>query len=458
MTLIRRASAPVTIGIIGALLSVAALTVTHAGAGAAAAPATPAAVDAAFQKLWDARSPAEAGRFVEAIVGTGVSYDEALRRLKQGRSYTAQKPGRVMLTNRTEDKVEHYYAVTVPAAYDPAKRYQVRFHLHGGVMGRSTNQPRNSGDIGTLAGAEQFYVIPYGWTKAPWWSEDQVLNMRAIVDSLKRTYNIDENRVVVSGVSDGATGAYYLAMRETTPYASFLPLNGFIMVLANVDTGIHDELYPNNLRNKPLFVVNGGRDRLYPISAVEPYVLHMKKTGVTIDYHPQPLGEHNTAWWPDVKESFETFAADHPRNPSPDRLTWETANLKHNRAHWLVIDKLGAQAPSVNDARNLPDVNEFSPIDVMAVPLFDRRKSSGRVDLVRSGNSVAATTRGVAAYTLLVSPDAFDLAQPIKVTSNGRVVFDARVQPSVATLVKWAAHDNDRTMLYAAEIPIKPAR
>jgi hypothetical protein len=94
----------------------------------------------------------------------------------------------------------------------------------------------------------------------------------------------------------------------------------------------------------------------------------------------------------------------------------------------------------------------------MAIPLFERREPSGRVDLVRIGNAVEATTRGVAAFTLLISPDAFDLTQPIKVTSNGRVVFDAKVQPSAATLMKWAARDNDRTMLYAAEIPIRLGR
>ncbi len=71
------------------------------------------------------------------------------------------------------------------------------------------------------------------WNDAPWWSDDQILNLNAIVDSLKRTYNVDENRVVLSGVSDGATGAYYIAMRDTTPFASFLPLNGFFMVLAD---------------------------------------------------------------------------------------------------------------------------------------------------------------------------------------------------------------------------------
>ena len=51
-------------------------------------------------------------------------------------------------------------------------------------------------------------MIPYAWNDEPWWSDDQVLNLHAIVDDLKRRYNIDENRVVVAGVSDGGTGAY----------------------------------------------------------------------------------------------------------------------------------------------------------------------------------------------------------------------------------------------------------
>ena len=196
-------------------------------------------------------------------------------------------------------------------------------------------------------------------------------------------------------------------MRETTPFASFLPLNGFIMVLANLDTGIRDQLSPNNLRNKPFYVVNGGRDRLYPTSAVEPYVLHLKKAGVSVDYHPQPLGEHNTAWWPDVKESFERFAADHPRDPSPARLTWETSNLKHNRAHWLVIDKLGAHAgrPAEPSGRRTTTARSRS------WPFRCSNAVPPRVAwiCVRTGNIVEATTRGVAAFTLLVSPDAFDL-------------------------------------------------
>jgi hypothetical protein len=86
--------------------------------------------------------------------------------------------------------------------------------------------------------------------------------------------------------------------------------------------------------------------------------------------------------------------------------------------------------------------------------LFARAGRSGRVDLVRTGNVVEASTHGVTAFTLLLSPDQFDFAKPVKVIANGRTVFDGRVQKDVRTLTKWAAIDHDRTMLFGAELKI----
>ena len=90
--------------------------------------------------------------------------------------------------------------------------------------------------------------------------------------------------------------------------------------------------------------------------------------------------------------------------------------------------------------------------------MFAQLKTRGRVDLVRTGNTVQATTRGVGAFTLLLSPDKFNFKQPVKVVANGKEVFNGRVTPDVKTLFKWASYDNDRTMLYAAELKIKLAR
>jgi hypothetical protein len=502
--------------------------------------------DALFERFWDARDPAEAAAATEAIVNGNISFDEALERLKRGRAFAPDAPRGLVRSSHQLGGAAFAYTVQVPDTYDPARQYQVRFQLHGGV-GRPEGARRGPASIGSLAGTEQIYVMPSAWDDAPWWHRSQVDSLRIILDRVKRSYNVDENRVVVSGVSDGGTGAYYFAMRDTTPYAAFLPLNGFMMILANPSLQIREQLFPNNLRNKPFFIVNGGLDHLYPTSLVEPYVRHLQRGGVAVSYEPQPNGAHNTAWWPEVRDSFERFAREHPRDPHPAMLTWQVdeADLKVRdgfqafgppRAHWLSIDALSV--PRAEDP--LPDLNEFAagessnfgvraagmritsvtkgsnadsfgllPGDLVlsinardipegvplldmleiydpgtsltfrvnrngasvelagvfkpevtanVVPLFRRPRSSGRVDLVRDGNTIRATTRGVAAFTLLISPDVFDLARPITVVVDGRIMFNGRVEKNLATLMKWAARDNDRTMLYAAEIQVASIR
>ena len=489
-------------------------------------------VDAAFSRFWRAASPAEAVAAGDAIVASGVSFDEALTRLKNGRPYLADVPkGVVRLTHRLS-AIDYPYMLDVPESYDPARKYPVRIQLHGGV-GRPEATSRGNG-IGALAGVEQIYVLPTAWASVEWWTDRQLANLRSILDSVKRTYNVDENRVVLSGVSDGATGAYYVAMRETTPFASFLPLNGALVVLRNPRVGADGEMFPQNFVNKPFFIVNGGKDPLYPTSIVEPYIRQMEEHGVSLTYLPQPEAGHNTAWWPDVKNTYEAFVRDHPRQPVPDSLTWETDQTAGtNRAHWLVIDEL---APLRPERLALPDVNVFfgppianfgvrasgaritsvlsgtsadrfgilpgdvivrandrtvpfgvdvvevlsffdprtplsvivsrdnKPVELKGVfepvdmprtaPMFSHAVRSGRVDLVRAGNTVTATTRGVARFTLLLSSDVFDFAAPVRVVADGKVVFQGTVTPSLATLLKWAARDNDRTLLFGAEVTV----
>ena len=70
----------------------------------------------------------------------------------------------------------------------------------------------------------------------------------------------------------------------------------------------------------------------------------------------------------------------------------------------------------------------------------------------------AVSTRGqatrAAAFTLLLSPDMIDFSKPVVVTVNGKPAFDGAVKKDAATLMRWAAKDNDRTALYGAELKI----
>ena len=98
------------------------------------------------------------------------------------------------------------------------------------------------------------------------------------------------------------------------------------------------------------------------------------------------------------------------------------------------------------------------PDDVPAQPgrtAFPRPDPAGRVQLLRNGNDISVATRGVRRYTLLLSPEQFDFQQPIRVTTNDVVSFDDMVEPDPAALLRWAARDRDRTMLFGAQLDVE---
>jgi hypothetical protein len=524
-------------------LAVVAGSFAAALAASAAQDAT-AAIDRTFKSFWSAPNANAAADRIDAIVKTGVSFEDALTRVRHGREYDADVPrGLQFGRHRTFDAMEHEYVFVVPETYDPTRPYQVRVQLHGGIA-RARPPVANRIRTDSLpGGVEEISVFPIGWVRSLWWSGTQVDNLGRILDRLKRTYNIDENRIYLTGTSDGGTGVYFVAFRDPTPWASFLPLIGHMMVLAVPTVRTEGEMFPGNAVNKPLYVVNTGRDRLYPAHITQIYVDHLRRLGGTVVFRVYPKMDHSTAWWPNERPEFEAFVHDHPREPLPENISWQTERVdRFNRAHWLIIDRLG----SVEGESRLPDTNllhrgreldfglrinssadrgrrahevipgsnafqmglragdrflelngkpvetgrdiaqgmetwtegdrvrliveragdrialegVFQPaeVDVPPTPIFPRRKPSGRVDLVRRGNVVEASTEGVRAFTLLLSPSIFDFRRPIEIVANGRTVFEGVVEPSVATMLKWAARDNDRTMVFGAELNIELAK
>lgn len=86
---------------------------------------------------------------------------------------------------------------------------------------------------------------------------------------------------------------------------------------------------------------------------------------------------------------------------------------------------------------------------------FPHPVASGRVQLLREGNDIAVVTRGVRRYKLLLSPEQFDFTAPVRVLTNDVESFEGMLEPSPQTLLRWAARDRDRTMLFGAELDIE---
>lgn len=353
----------------------------------------------------------------------------------------AVETGVVMDARVASDGTRFPYFLQIPEGYTPDRQYPVRFFLHGGVS-RAAWEGATSGwwrSPERVASEEYIGVFPAAWNAQRWWQPSQLENLRGILREVGTTYNVDENRVVLIGVSDGGTGAYYAAFRDTTPWASFLPFISHPAVLLNPRAGASGSVFRTNLTNKPLFIVNGEDDRLYPTRAVDPFVADFSSAGVEMVYRPLEGYGHETAWWPDEASNIEAFIDARPRDPHPVCMSWEAEPTAPARAHWLRLDSYGDTPLDVGMARS---------------PLLDGGAPSGRVDAQRVGNEVRLGSSGVTVVTLLLSPDVFDFAAPVRVRWNGVLVFDGTVAASTEVLQRWAERDHDRTMLYGAEVQV----
>src|SRR5882672_10001732 len=109
--------------------------------GVSATKTSAPAADAAFSSFFGARTAREAAAASDQIVASGVGFDEAYGRLRQGRAYSRGVPRGVVQGSYGTETGEYFYTLDVPESYDPARKYQVRVQLHGGLGRIEANAP-----------------------------------------------------------------------------------------------------------------------------------------------------------------------------------------------------------------------------------------------------------------------------------------------------------------------------
>ena len=389
-----------------------------------------------------ATTMAERDTIVDRLLARDPDFEDLYAELARGPTFSRDASrGVVQGSNRTSDGSEHHFAFVVPDSYDPSLPIAVRFMLHGGV-GTDDRQKGGRGPIENLRRVPEITVLPSSWRQDPWWSEIQVENLAAILQFLKRHYNVDPNRVHLAGVSDGAAGVYYVAMKDTTPWAGFLPFIGDPGVLRSVAR--ESQLHLVNLRNKPFFVVNTGQDPLYPTQHARPSIEALRVGGVEVEFRSQEGFGHNTNWWPNERGNIARFVSERPREPHPATLDWAVDDsLSYNRAHWLVVRELSG-------VPRRPQRHDWN--EIAGEPFSARRRTFGEVSVQRRGNVFEIESAGVRRLSLLLSPAVVDFSEAVRVVANGSTIHEGLPETSSRVLVEWWMRDRDRSMLYAAEL------
>ena len=379
--------------------------------------------------FWSANTEVEIESNKRRLIAQASNIETLYRWLNAGPAFAQDVAlGQQESARIDRDGTRYPFVYLIPETYDATQSYPVEFMLHGGVS-RPEWDPggewwRRGYD--SLKKEDRIVVVPAAWNTAFWWFDNQADNLPSILKELKQIYNVDDNRVTLSGVSDGGTGAYFFAFKQSTEWAAFFPYIGHPGVLRNPQSGPGYKLYFENLMSRPLYIVNGENDPLYPVSSIEPFIKILQEANIGHVFRAIEDGGHNTNWLPDEQPMIEQFKLDNPRVPFPSELRWVADRSdRYNRNLWLRIEELTAEG------------------------------QPGIMTVNKEGNSFTITAESVDAFTLLLSPEQVDFSEEVSVVVNGRPIFIGKVEQDMNTLLDWVVRDHDKSLLYTAALSLR---
>jgi acetyl esterase/lipase len=299
-------------------------------------------LDPLMKAFFAAADPAARRAAIAAIRAASPDPMEVEKRLRQGRTYPADAPkGWQILTQTGTDGKARPYHVYVPKGYDPARKHPAAVSLHGGVN-RVNLLPEsilNQMQAEIEKDADRFgllVIVPLGQRSATWFDGVGMTNILAQLAAVKRRYNMDEDRVLLGGFSDGGSGGFVMGLYYPTPWAGFFALSGSISVAGAAP----DQAFPGNLSNRPIHAANGGIDPLYPSVLQKIFIDQLKEQGARITWTDYPASGHDTGYMKQEDPKVNDFLLKTVRNPSPKRVVWEASNAMVGRCDWIRIDEV----------------------------------------------------------------------------------------------------------------------
>jgi len=187
------------------------------------------------------------------------------------------------------------YLFYVPEDYAKSRKpWPVVLFLHGaGERGDDLEKVKVHGPPRLAAQGKKLSFIgisPQCPERAWWTSEVDVL--KALLDDIAAKYNVDENRVYLTGLSMGGFGTWALAIDQPTRFAAIAPI-----------CGKGDPAKVAVLKDVPTWVFHGAKDNVVPLKESQVMVDALRAAGGNPKFTIYPEAGHDS--WTETYNSEE---------------------------------------------------------------------------------------------------------------------------------------------------------
>lgn len=317
------------------------------------------------------------------------------------------------------DDTDQPYSVYIPENFDESKSYPLVVFLHGAWSNHRLGMRRLFG-VGNSQGYDfilpgnvpfendveasrywpPFRPVDYiaaaplargtaGYQGVP---EQDVYDM---IDDLKARFNIDEERVYLTGLSMGGGGTLWLGLTRPDVWAAIAP------VCPAPPDGTME--LAGNASNLPVHLFIGDKDFLFQ-TATE-WKGKFEETALRLDYAEYPGVGHNSWEWAYKDGFIFDWFSQFKRDLYPEKVSFTTKWFKYNSAYWLTIDDMIPGKTATAEAK-------FTGL-----------------------NAITVTVSGINAFTLrLEGHPQFNSSRKVSVNVNGKA-FSVRSADAVSFML-----------------------
>lgn len=168
--------------------------------------------------------------------------------------------------------------------------------LHGGIGANNpakgvvaaNNMTANWGDSGAFA-----LLGPSAWPASPWWTNSAADRVDDLVERASRRPGVDASKIVLSGVSDGGSGALWIASALRKRWGA--RLKGVAIWSANPDVMFLQQVPwdPATLKGLAVRWTAGGRDHLYPPERIRYWWEQCAANGIKLQSRENTAADHD---------------------------------------------------------------------------------------------------------------------------------------------------------------------
>ncbi|MEK7466530.1 MAG: hypothetical protein AAB074_03870 [Planctomycetota bacterium] len=230
----------------------------------------------------------------------------------------------------------------------------------------------------------------------------------AILADLRKRHLYDPDRVILAGISAGAHGVWFQAMRYGDRYSALVGIAG---TPYSPMYGNHWLDWISNLRNAPARALVGAKDDVFPVAYARRFADIAKDKSCRVEVIEYAERSHEGASMEDQRLSL-VWALQQKRAPHPKKIAWTTDNLANARCSWIEIAGIAKEAGELT----------VNFVDDYGTTVERRRisKDCAHVDAEDLGTRIEIRTERVASLRIYWDGVPKDVQPAMTVVLNGK--------------------------------------